>query len=181
MSRKTLSNARSAGVTLLELLTVIVVIAILFTMLLSVGSNMMARMESARCMTNLRALYVATELYVQDHRQWPQISTQSITVAGSDQYARDWIAVLTPYKVSEETWHCPTVQKTMTQGEQAKQPSLKRIDYYPTTFDDKEITPHRWATQPWFIERGAVHGRGNLIIFTDGSIKSLDDMLTKIK
>lgn len=181
MSRQTLRNARSAGVTLLELLTVIVVIAILVTMLVPVLSNMIARMERSRCTANLRTLFVATELYVQDHRQWPQISTQSLGTTGSDQYARDWIAVLTPYKVSEESWHCPTVQKAMTQAAQPKQPSLKRIDYYPTPFDDKEITPHRWSTQPWFIERGAVHGRGNLIIFTDGSIKSLDDMLTQIK
>ena len=57
----------------------------------------------------------------------------------------------------------------------------ERIDYYPTPFDNKEITPHRWAEQPWFIERGAVHGAGNLMIFPDGSVKTLDEFMAKVK
>src|ERR1700730_521281 len=35
------------------------------------------------------------------------------------------------------------------------------------------MTPHEWPTQPWFIETGDVHGTGNLIVFTDGSISDL--------
>jgi Tfp pilus assembly protein PilE len=168
-------------VTLLELLTVIVVIAILACMLLPAISSMASRMDRAKCTMNLKAVYVGTEFYLQDRKQWPQIDP---TLAGSDaeEYARQWIAALQPYKVSEESWHCPTVQKLLLgdvpdAGKQRKD----RIDYFPTTFDDKEVTPHRWTEQPWFIERGAVHGEGNLMIFPDGSIKTLDEIMATLK
>jgi hypothetical protein len=52
-------------------------------------------------------------------------------------------------------------------------PNNVRIDYAATTFDDKPLTPHQWPKQPWFAEGGDVHGHGNLIIFTDGSISDL--------
>lgn len=180
MSHNAPRNARSAGVTLLELLTVIVVISILAVMLTPGISHMIERMDRSRCTSNLRDLYLAAELYIQDHHQWPQISTETIEAQDSDQYARDWMAALAPYKVTDATWHCPTIQKAEAQNSQLGPPTLKRIDYFATPFDDKEITPRRWSTQPWFIERGAVHGCANLIIFTDGSIKSLDDLLTTV-
>jgi hypothetical protein len=40
-------------------------------------------------------------------------------------------------------------------------------------FDDKPASPHQWPRQPWFAEVGDVHGNGNLIVFTDGSISDL--------
>jgi prepilin-type N-terminal cleavage/methylation domain-containing protein len=174
-------HARSAGVTLLELLTVIVVIAILATMLIPAISNMASRMDRAKCTMNLKAVYLGTEFYLQDRKQWPQIDPR---LAGkeSDEYARLWMAALQPYKVSKESWHCPSVQKVMLGDIQdPAKPRKERIDYFPTTFDDKEITPHRWSGQPWFIERGAVHGEGNLMIFPDGSIKTLDDIMLRQK
>ena len=35
------------------------------------------------------------------------------------------------------------------------------------------------SRQPWFIETGDVHGNGNLIIFTDGSIAETNNVLSK--
>jgi hypothetical protein len=52
-----------------------------------------------------------------------------------------------------------------------------RIDYIPMPFDDKPTTPHQWPRQPWFVEAGDVHGHGNLIIFTDGSIGDLSSAI----
>jgi hypothetical protein len=45
-------------------------------------------------------------------------------------------------------------------------------------FDDKPMTPHQWPRQPWFVENANVHGNGQLIIFTDGSIA---DLLSLVK
>ena len=128
------------------------------------------------------SVYLGAEFYLQDHKQWPQIDPRLLLDKESDEYARLWMAALKPYKVSKESWHCPTVQKAM--GGDAADPAKKpkeRIDYFPTPFDSKEITPHRWSEQPWFIERGAVHGEGNLMIFPDGSIKTLDEIVYKQK
>ncbi len=38
--------------------------------------------------------------------------------------------------------------------------------------------PHQWPRQPWFVEAGDVHGHGNLIIFTDGSISDLKTVVS---
>lgn len=182
LNRPSLSRyARSAGVTLLELMTVMVVIGILVTMLVPVVSSMTARMERSKCTANLRTVYLGAESYLQDQKRWPQINPALAASATSEQYARLWIAALAPYKVPKESWRCPTVQKAMEEGREPNEKLKERIDYFPTPFDDKEITPHRWATQPWFIERGAVHGDGNLMIFPDGSIRSLDEISIKVR
>lgn len=174
-------HARSAGVTLLELLTVIVVIAILAAMLLPAVAGMASRMERAKCTMNLRSLYIATEFYLQDRKEWPQIDPKLSGDKSSDEYARQWIAALEPYKLSKESWHCPTVQKLMAPTQTGDKTPKERIDYFPTPFDNKQITPHRWAEQPWFIERGAMHGEGNLMVFPDGSIKTIDEYISKVK
>ncbi len=181
MNCKSSRHARSAGVTLLELMTVIVIIAILATMLMPVIANVISRMERARCTMNLRGLYVGTEAYLQEHGQWPQIGTVSLMSKGSDEYATQWIEALKPYKISEETWHCPTIEKILAPIEKADPVKKKRIDYLATPFDDRQMSPHRWNGQPWFIERGAVHDAGNLIIFSDGSIRSITEMTTNTK
>lgn len=159
----------------------LVVIAILATILMPAASAMAARMERAKCMFNLKALFTGAEFYLQDREQWPQIPVTLLDNRDSDEYARQWIAALEPYKVSSKSWICPTVEKQVTVEQRAKAKEKVRIDYFPTPFDNKRITPHRWVTQPWFIERGAVHGSGNLIIYPDGSIKTLDDVITKRK
>ena len=40
-------------------------------------------------------------------------------------------------------------------------------------------TPHQWPRQPWFAEIGDVHGNGQLIIFTDGSISDVNTVAKK--
>jgi len=174
-------HARLAGVTLLELMTVIVIIGILATMLIPATSAMFSRMEKAKCIFNLKALWVGTEFFLQDRMYWPQIDARLLQDKQSDQYARQWMAALEPYKVSKETWHCPTVGKQLPAEVKSGAAKKERIDYFPTPFDNKQMTPHRWPDQPWFIERGAVHGEGNLIIFPDGSIKTLDQLIAKQK
>ena len=83
-----------------------------------------------------------------------------------------WIAALKPFGPSEKSWICPTIQNLMQKPDYTKSENV-RVDYIATPFDDKPTTPHQWPRQPWFIETGDVHGHGNLIIFTDGSITDL--------
>ena len=37
-------------------------------------------------------------------------------------------------------------------------------------------TPFKWPTHPWFVERGDVHGDGQLVIFTNSEVKSLKEI-----
>jgi type II secretory pathway pseudopilin PulG len=149
----------------------IVVIAILAVLLLPAISSLRSRAQRVQCTTNLKSLYIAAEGYLQQNGHWPQIRIGDSDTA-EEEYARNWIAALKPFGISEKNWICPTIQ-TLLHNPDYMQPENARVDYIPSAFDDKQITPHRWARQPWFAEIGDVHGNGNLIIFTDGSITDL--------
>lgn len=165
---------RAPGFSILELCVVIVVIAILGTLLIPLLSHMQARAQRIQCMANLRTLYSAAELYVQQNGSWPQIPVSADDSDAADQvYATNWINALSPFGPNERSWICPTVQ-SLLQNPDLSKPENVRIDYVASSFDDKPITPHQWPRQPWFAEAGDVHGNGNLIIFTDGSISDLN-------
>ena len=159
------------GFTLLELLVVLVIVGILVTLSIPVISGVRARAQRAQCAANLRSLYVATESFIQQNGSWPQISV-SDSDSGEQEYAAAWIATLKPFGPTQQTWICPTIQNLL-QNPDLSRPENMRVDYVATTFDDKPTTPHQWPRQPWFAEGGDVHGNGNLIIFTDGSISDL--------
>ena len=158
---------------LLELCVVIVIIAILATLLLPVLSSMRGRAQRVQCTANLRSLYAAAESFVQQNGSWPQISMADDSDAADQLYASRWIAALSPFGPTQKTWICPTIQ-TLLQNPDITRPENVRVDYIASAFDDKPMTPHQWPRQPWFAEAGDVHGNGNLIIFTDGSISDLN-------
>jgi prepilin-type N-terminal cleavage/methylation domain-containing protein len=168
---------RKIAFTLLEVLIVLVIIAILSILLLPAISAMRARAQRVQCMANLRSLYAATELFIQQNGSWPQITMSDLDSAEED-YAKAWIDSLAPFGPTQKTWICPTIQNLLGNPD-LSDPSNIRIDYVATAFDDKPMTPHRWPQQPWFAEVGDVHGNGNLIIFTDGSIRDLKTVAAK--
>ena len=96
--------------------------------------------------------------------------------SASEDYANAWIAALEPFNVPRKTWICPTIQNGLDSPDYSTA-DVARIDYFATTFDDKPGTAHEWPKQPWFIETGSVHGNGNLILFTDGSITDLNTVV----
>lgn len=161
-----------AAFTLLEVFVVIVVIAILAVMLIPVISSARARAERVKCTANLRALYVAANLFVQQNNSWPQIKWSGVADKSVSDYANAWIGVLEPFGIARKSWICPTIQGLLRDPDYTRSENA-RIDYTPMPFDDKPTTPHQWSRQPWFVENGDVHGNGNLIVFTDGSISDL--------
>jgi prepilin-type N-terminal cleavage/methylation domain-containing protein len=164
---------RRCGVTLLELVIVIGVIAILVALTLPVISGVRSRAQRIQCIQNLKSLYIGTDLYIQQNGMWPQINTVANAGKSEDEIAALWIAALEPFKVPRKSWICPTNQELLGNPDY-NQPENTRLDYGMTTFDDKPTSPHEWPRQPWFIERGDVHGNGNLIIFADGSVSDLN-------
>ena len=163
------------GFTLLELAIVIVVVAILAGLSLPVLWKLRSRAQRIRCMNNLTNLSVAANLYIQDKGMWPQIPVGD---AGSppEEFAQAWVDALAPFGIPRETWICPTIQNLLNNPDYSTA-ATARVDYIATPFDDKPGSPHQWPRQPWFVERGDVHGHGNLIIFTDGSISDLKSVL----
>ncbi|MFN2623251.1 MAG: type II secretion system protein [Chthoniobacterales bacterium] len=167
--------SRRRGYTLLELAIVVAIVAILAILAVPLISSLRARAQRVQCTTNLRNLYLSAELFLQQNGSWPQIS-RSASGGDSEQYAKAWIDALTPFGPSAKTWICPTMQGLLENPDYLA-PENMRIDYIPMPFDDKPNTPHQWPRQPWFIETGNVHGNGNLLIFTDGSISDLNTVM----
>jgi type II secretory pathway pseudopilin PulG len=151
-------------------MTALVIIAILAVLVYGVVGHLRGRARRGQCMANLRALHTAAELHRQQHGSWPQIRRKDY--ADPQAHANAWIDAFTAYGVQRSTWICPSVQELVDQKDYSK-PENARLDYVAMPFDDKPLTPHQWARQPWFIEVGDVHGSGNLMIFPDGSISDL--------
>ncbi len=164
--------------TLLELLVVCGIVAVLVAISFPLGSQLQSRAQRVQCSANLRSLYIATELFVQQNESWPQIGDSDDEDDTSADFGNGWIAALKEFGVSEKTWICPTVQNLLGNPDLSK-PENTRVDYVATPFDDKPTTPRQWPTQPWFAEVGNVHRHGNLIIFTDGRISDLDTIVKK--
>ena len=160
-----------AAFTVLEVFVVLVIITIVATLLIPVWSTMRARAQRVECTANLHSLYVAANLFVQQNNSWPQIRLGTSDNAQID-YANAWISALGPFSVTRKSWICPTIQALMENPDYTK-PENARLDYMPMPFDDKPTTSHQWPRQPWFVETGDVHGNGNLLVFTDGSISDL--------
>ncbi len=159
---------------LLELLSAIVIIGILAVLLFPAIGSIQSRIERVRCTANLRGLYAGASLYVQQNGHWPQIDP-GLMVSDKKAYAKAWIAALQPMGIYGNGWICPTLQR-MGGGQDFTQEENIRIDYIPMPFDDKAMTPYRWSAAPWFVENSDVHGSGNLVIFTDGSVRDLTDI-----
>jgi prepilin-type N-terminal cleavage/methylation domain-containing protein len=160
--------------TLLELVIVVLIVVVLVAITFPLVSTFRARAQRIQCTANLRNLYLGAEQFLQQNGSWPQIPRTSSTA--SEEYAKAWINALAPFGPSAKTWICPTIQGFLENPDYLA-PENTRIDYIPMPFDDKPSTPHQWPRQPWFIETGNVHGNGNLIIFTDGSISDLNTVL----
>ena len=173
-----LSDRGRAGFTLLELMTTLLVVLILVLMISAAVSRFQATMQKTQCMANLRSLHVGAEMYVQEHKSWPQIDAKLIK-DNRKEYAKQWIAALSPYGLSEKNWHCPTMQALFDKSPKKEDRTTTRIDYISTPFDSKQVTPHQWSKQPWFVEWGDMHGNGNLMIFSDGSIQEMIEFLNQ--
>ena len=172
------AQAKLGGLTILELVTVISIITILVLLLLPSLGHYVSRAEKFKCTANLRTLYFGANNYAQQNGHWPQIDT-SLIVKQAPEFARQWIDALQPSGIDQASWICPTTQKLLGNPDLHNSQNV-RLDYIPMPFDSKQFTPYRWSRQPWFIERAAVHGSGNLIIFTDGSISDANDIISKI-
>lgn len=170
------SLSRANGMTILELAVVMVIIAILASMLLPLMSSFSARTEEAKCLANLRNLYVGATGYLQANGSWPQISNDLIATDPKT-YAKSWVAALTPYGIPHQTWICPTVQRGLgVPVSSIDKDENYRVDYLGVSFDDQPSSPYPEVAYPWFIEMAGFHGRGNLLILSDGSTKSLMDL-----
>lgn len=167
-------DCRCQAFTVLELMTVLVIVFILTILAIPSFRGIQAKAERASCVSNLKSLFVAASSYVQDHKQWPQIDP-ALLRSSEKAYFSEWVAALKPYGVEHKSWICPTIQRAFGKPDYTDD-DYYRTDYAVSIFDDREFAPREYATQPWFLERADAHGNGNLLIYGDGSIEELNDV-----
>ncbi len=99
------------GFTLIELLVVIAIIAILAAILFPVFSRAREKARQASCLSNLKQLALAWEMYAQDYDEVCLIytlgTTQMTWPDGSTAEGR-WHSVLMPYVKNMQIFNCPS-------------------------------------------------------------------------
>jgi len=156
---------------LLEVVAVLLIISVLIAFVAPNLGRITAAAQQAVCASHMRSIRVALDAYLQDHQLvWPQGP-----IPQDPGWADFWLTTLAPYDIKQSTWECPVI-RGWARGTDDPDVSLH---YVPTTFDATPNIAHRWPTQPWLIEIADAHGKGPLIAFPDGSVKSYSKVLAE--
>ncbi len=158
------------GVTLLEVLIAVVLVAGLTAVGMGGYSNFRKKAKKAVCVSKMRALHSGFTSAVSDNGEWPQLPVVEDGPAMTESdYFGFWFKALHPYGFGPDSWLCPsdTRLRYRTQGDTKENMG----SYIPTQFSPGAQTPFRW-NQPWLVERAGYHGEGQHVLMPDGSVSS---------
>jgi prepilin-type N-terminal cleavage/methylation domain-containing protein len=170
------------GFTLLEVITAILVMAILAVLAAPVYSNFQAKAQRLKCGENVKSIGLGISAYLADYQKWPQMAVETRRPEASQADSAEavqWVNLLNPYGIPEANWHCPTIESQIRGSGNKNALKTKRIDYAPTSFGSDPDAPRKWPKHPWLVERGAPHGTGPWILLSDGSLVTFEDMFAK--
>lgn len=149
------------GVTILELLVVVSIIAILVAMSFPVYKGLRGRAERAQSIQNLKSIYTALSSYLNEYRSWPQPPKD-----GLEQKFEYWKVALKPYGIDER--HLKASAHIRMNKEEAERSG----SYLIMEFEANDFTlPRRYGNQPWVLERGNFDGGGSWMIRANGRIE----------
>jgi prepilin-type N-terminal cleavage/methylation domain-containing protein/prepilin-type processing-associated H-X9-DG protein len=171
------STFNSAAFTLVELLVVIAIIAILAALLLPAVAKSKAQGKSVACLSNLRQLGVALQLYVQDHdNKLPVIFDAPVGAPPTNLLRMD--LVLSNDLGNVRVLLCPSDKNdlfgqtgtsyawnTLINGQDADRMNVMNLDFDPHNI------PLAFDKETFHAAVGS--GRGVNYLYADGHIKNL--------
>jgi type II secretory pathway pseudopilin PulG len=153
-------------------MTVIVIIGILAVLLLPALLRYQEGARRVACVARLKSLYVATSGFMgANEGRWPRIRP---TMSDDAQFAQQWYDVLSPQGLGWEDLVCPSMQRKLG-SPKVSDPKLHRMDYVNMFFDDRPGTAMKWPNMPWFLERQDIHGGGQLVILSSGTVVDIKE------
>lgn len=171
MKMPSLRRARS-GWTLLELLIVMVIVAVLATISLPAYGYFRKKAQFVTCVSHLRVLHQAFMNHMLDNDMvWPQMPEEVFADIDEERGWEWYFETLLPHGAAKQTWFCPA--DTSSNEEMYSTEDHFGSSYIPTMFDERPNTAFLWGNQPWLIERGEMHGKGDgpNIVMPDGSVR----------
>ncbi len=163
---------RNKGFTLVELLMVIVIVSALVTLFFPLFGYLREKGRDAACIGNLRILQLGAATYMLDHDAiWPQMPEDLGTGESEEPMWEWWFEELKDYGVAKRHWICPS--EVASEGHEHSLTDDFYGSYIPTAFDATPNIAFYWTSQPWFIERGEMHGKnhGANIAMPDGTVR----------
>ncbi len=175
MTRDSLrTGPRKQAFGLLEVVAVLAVVVVIATMAFPQYGQFVAKAQEAACIANMRSLHVALNAYLNDHGDvWPQEPFEEDRKVWSE----FWLSTLSPYGPTSKTWQCPTLVAFLKQNPEGS--DVPDLHYVPSRFAPTPGIARRWTTQPWLIEIADAHGKGPLICFPDGRVKSTREVFAE--
>jgi len=140
---------------MIELLMVVSIIAILASLLMPAVSTMTQKADSVTCASNLRALGVASQLYLQDHAYiYPCIQNPvDPPIYPADIPTLSMLQAFGPYGITAKQLQCPS---DLRQGKDASYVKYQNsYDWKPTLDDESPNEPLIYG------RRGPTQASGN--------------------
>ncbi len=163
---------RNKAFTLLEVVVAAAIIAILAVIIFKVSGPLIQSATKAKCVANMKSLHTAFSSYVQESGVWPQVHPSDD--ADPSVVEEMWLKTMDPYLSTRKVWLCPVLERAKLKSSSG---TLLKMHYIPTQFDAKPNTAYKWPAMPWLIEVADAHNEGPLILFADGSVKGLRQIM----
>ncbi len=146
------------GFTLIEMLVVLAIIAVLAAILFPVMSKARMKARQATCISNLKQLLTAVNLYTQDYDR-----TLVPARAGKapDSLGYSWCMILQPYMKNEKILICPLDPQGQLASRTTDLPHSYGINY------DLTFNASGWSRAPLAYSLSHIEGVSEKILFFD--------------